>query len=350
MSVVQKLLVPIAWFYGSFLWLRNVAYDLKMIRIYRAKIPVISVGNMTVGGTGKTPFIEYLLVHYSAQNINACVISRGYKRTTSGLQVVSDGKRIFGNALEYGDEPLQIAKKFPHSIVVVDEDRSRAVDYVTKRFNPALILLDDGFQHRSLGRNVDIVMIDGRKNLVKTPMLPAGRRREPLSALQRADLLVFTQVTSSSNDILASLKKYATAPSVGVRRQAKQFHSLANDRTASIDIFRNAPCVAFCGVGNPQGFKTTLAEIGVNILDFLIYPDHHIYSGAELANIRRHFELHKAQYLVTTEKDAMRLQSLNKNLDFPWDLCYFLEIEMTMVAGESILRYVLKEKIDRYLD
>lgn len=328
------------------MFLRNVAYDFQLIPIHRPKAPVISVGNLTTGGTGKTPFVEYLVRYFIQQGMRTCVISRGYKRTTKGLHLVSDGTRVFGDAFICGDEPYQIANKFPQTIVIVDEKRTRAVDFALKRFTPGIIILDDGFQHRSIARNLDIVIIDGKKNLAKMPMLPAGQRRELLSGLRRADLLVFNHVNASSYDVLESLSKYSNAPSVGISYHAKELHPLLNGRVISIGDLREVKCLAFCGVGNPQAFRTTLLDLGIHIVDFLVYPDHYHYTAHDLLMMKKHFDIRKAEIIITTEKDAMRLRAIVKPESLPIQSCYFIEIAINIIAGEGLLKYALKEKIN----
>jgi tetraacyldisaccharide 4'-kinase len=344
--ISNKLLLPLGWLYGFIIRVRNLLYDFKILHTRNFDIPIISVGNMTAGGTGKTPFVEFLVRYYLEFGVKVCVISRGYKRTSAGMKLVSDGKRIFGSGLENGDEPQQIAEKFPNVIVIVDEKRVRAVDYALSQYRPSIILLDDAFQHRSLGRDLDIVMVDGRTNLLKIPMIPAGTRREPLSALRRADLFVFTNVNATSQPALNSLKSHTTVPTVGLKYEVKRVWSCSNQESISVNDLVGAECIVFCGVGNPRGIRQTLSELKMKIVEFMPFPDHHIYTMPELQNIKRYFEIRNAKYIITTEKDAMRLKSLVKDEQFPWHKCYYLEVDVSFIAGESLLRYALKQKID----
>jgi len=346
MSLARIFLAPVSWFYQIFLWFRNMAFDMKFKRTYHAQVPVISVGSMVKGGSGKTPVIEYLLSRYTLQGIKICVVTPGYQRTSQNMHIVSDGKKVSGSAFQCGDESFQIARKFPQAIVVVDDNFTRAIDFVQNRYQPHLIILDDAFHERSIARNFDILVLDGRKNLRKTPLWPAGKRREPLSALRRANMCFFTNVTSSSQAVLGSLKKYSAAPAIGVRYAPKQFRSLVTNEVLAVSDFKNVPCVVLSGIGSPQSFRNTLTEIGIQIAEFFVYADHHFYTEADLSNVNRHFEMRKARFIVMTEKDAVRLQALPREVNFPWEACYYLEIEAAVVSGESILNYTIKEKID----
>ncbi|MBI5021824.1 MAG: tetraacyldisaccharide 4'-kinase [Ignavibacteriales bacterium] len=339
------MLLPLSWVYGWIMSLRNILFDFKIFRTRYFSIPIISVGNITAGGTGKTPFVEYLVRYYLEFGVKVCVISRGYKRSTIGMRVVSDGNKIFGDAHSNGDEPQQISEKFIGVIVIVDEKRVRAVEYAIKRFQPSIIILDDAFQHRSLGRNIDIVMIDGKINLRKTKMIPAGNRRESLGGLRRADLLVFSNVSATSQNVLNSLKPYSSASSVGIKYNIKTIRSLSTNQTISVNDLVGASCIVFCGIGAPAAFRQTLAELKVNVVEFMVYPDHHYYTIDEIQNIKRYFDIRKAKYIITTEKDAMRLR--NQGEQFPLQSCYFIEVEVSFIAGETLLHFALKEKIDK---
>ena len=344
----RNLLLPFAWIYGWIMILRNLFFDFNIFRVRKFDIPIISVGNITTGGTGKTPFVEYLVRYYQEYGVKVCVISRGYKRSTENTRLVSDGKRIYGDASVNGDEPQQIAEKFPNVLVIVDKKRVRAVDYAIKRFQPSIIILDDAFQHRSLGRNLDIVMIDGRISLPKTKMIPVGNRRESLSGLRRADLLVFSNVSATSQQVLNSLKRYSSASSVGIKYNIKTVRSLSTNQIISVTDLVGAPCIVFCGIGAPAAFRQTLTNLKVNVVEFIVYPDHHLYTIDEIENIKRYFEIRKAKYIITTEKDATRLRTLCKGEHLPLQSCYYIEVEVSFIAGETLLQYALKEKIDRH--
>jgi tetraacyldisaccharide 4'-kinase len=340
--MLRILLIPFSWLYGIGISLRNLLYDIGLMPVFRSPVPVISVGNITVGGTGKTPFVEYLVRRYLEKGIKPCVISRGYKRLTRGMQVVSDGVNINGTALSAGDEPYQIAKKFSGAMVVVAEKRAVAADFVIKQYKPQLFILDDGFQHRSMGRDIDIVMIDGTRKLTEIHLLPAGRRRDHISSLRRADVLINTH--ADKNEALPF-----DANKIEMRYKVNRFHSLATDKSYSLEQMRGKRCVVFSGIGNPESLNSTLKEAGIEILASHEYPDHYTYREKDLDVIQRSMETTKGDFVVTTEKDAIRLESLELPPSFPIQLCLSLIIEAVIVRGEDVLSQILNEKIDQII-
>ena len=197
MSLLKILLYPFSILYGFIIVIRNLFFDIGIFKTRKVNVPVISIGNITAGGTGKTPIVEYLTQYFLEQNHKVAVISRGYKRKTKGTVVVSDGKLLIYNASECGDEPLQIASKFPEAIIIVDENRYRAAKLAEEKFKCDIILMDDGFQHRNLHRDFDVVVIDVTKPPNKEGLLPSGFKREPLSSLKRADAIIFSRWNDS---------------------------------------------------------------------------------------------------------------------------------------------------------
>lgn len=342
MMLSRTLITPFSWLYGVGIFFRNLMYDTGIMRVFRSPVPVISVGNITAGGTGKTPFVEYLVNRYIAKGYRPCVLSRGYKRLTRGMQVVSDGLKISGDALTSGDEPVQIAKKFPGAMVVVAEKRAAAADFILKRYKPELFILDDGFQHRSMGRDLDIVIIDGTRELDKIPLLPAGLRREHISALKRADLLIRSH--AEKNEALAP-----EIPKIDMRYEVKIFRSLAADNSYTPGQMQGKRCVVFAGIGNPESLMSTLKAINIEIMAFHKYPDHYAYTENDLGTIRRSMETTKGDFIVTTEKDAVRLESLRLPPAFPMKLFLCVIIEAVIVRGEEVLSRILNERIDRQI-
>jgi len=340
-----KILLPLSWVYGFIMLIRNFMYDFGLLPIYRPEVPVISVGNITTGGTGKTPFVEFLLRYFLQRKIKTCVVSRGYKRNTKGTQLVSDGIRLYGDAASCGDEPFQIANKFREIIVIVDEKRKRGIMYALRQFSPKVIILDDGFQHRGVVRNLDILIVDSSKNLKEIPMLPAGQRREPLSGLKRADIIILNNVHQLPSEKLMNIFDGTLAPRVKMKYNAINVLSLKQAQSFPISTLKNKKCIAFCGIGNPNAFKTTLLEIGIQIVDFTVYPDHYVYSERDLLTIKDIFNLKKAEYIITTEKDAVRLQQTRIPDNFPAASCYYIDIEVNIIEGQDLLIDLLKQRI-----
>jgi len=263
---------------------RNWCYDVRIFRIHKMTVPVISIGNLTVGGTGKTPIVEYIVNYLQKSGKHPAVISRGYKRTTHGTFVVSDGKTCFGRADETGDEPMQIARKYPGVVVVVDERRSRGAAEALHRKNVDVLLLDDGFQHRALGRDLDVVVLDGSDPIMDQPVIPAGRRREPCSALRRAGVVAVTR-KPVSDEMRSFIKKYTDAPIVEVRFKPGALREGGKMKEVPRSVLEGQQCIAFCGIGNPQSFVLTIEQFGIQPLDVVYFPDHHHYSMSDVQTI-----------------------------------------------------------------
>ena len=336
----RPILLPLALLYGVVVRLRNWFYDKGVLKIEHVEVPVISIGNMTAGGTGKTPFVEYLARYFSAKGILTAIISRGYRRSSEGTQIISDGRTVFGTSASSGDEPYQMARKLPGMIVIVDEDRVRGARCAIRRYHPDLILLDDGFQHRRLHRDIDIVLIDATIDLPRISFLPAGMRREPLASLRRASLLALTRVDATLPTWSGSLNKFSSAPVIGVRFDPVRNFLVGSTTTNRNDGLGGRRCLAFCGIGNPMSFRRILEGMGLDVADFVSYSDHHRYSIEDFKYLKERFETTRAEIIITTEKDASRMSSSELPEFFPSHACYAVEIAATLTQGEETLHAI----------
>ena len=272
---------PLSALFGAAVRARNDLYDRGTLQVHRLQGPVVSIGNISTGGAGKTPFLLLLGELLKQRSILFDVLSRGYRRETSGVALVDPS----GTARQFGDEPLLIARKLGVP-VVVGEDRYAAGIYAEQNFGPQLHLLDDGFQHRRLARDFDIVMLTPAD--VGDTLLPVGRLREPLSSLARADAIVLSGNLSSE-----------AAPASVKRRWRVQ-------RSLFAPQIKEA-CVAFCGIARPEPFFTQLRQAGLNILASHAFRDHHPYHAGDIRRLLRLREEARASAFVTTEKDAVNL-------------------------------------------
>ena len=336
-------LLPVSWLYGAIVGIRNACYDLQMARTVHVAVPVISVGNITVGGTGKTPFVEYLMTFLQQKRI--ALVSRGYKRTSRGTVIVSNGKERTAGVDAAGDEPFQIARKFPLAAVIVDERKARGARFAVEQFHPDVILVDDGFQHRSLGRTLDIVMLDGRLPLKETALLPLGRRREQLSSLRRADAVVISGTTGVSGD-RSDVREYSDAPQFRIRFKPVSLCNIVTGEKIAVESVSGKSVVAFCGVGNPVSFRQTLDEVGVKVASWMTFPDHYRYSESDLEILRSERENLKADFIVTTEKDAVRLLPLSSMQAVTAPLFYYIDIEVVVAGGEAELQALIRSALD----
>ncbi len=275
---------PLSAAYGAVVAARNTFYDRRWLSSRKLQGPVISIGNLSAGGSGKTPFVILLGELLKARGIPFDVLSRGYGRKTRGVLLVDPG----GLPRDFGDEPLLIARSL-RSSVVVGEDRYEAGRFAEAQFGPQIHLLDDGFQHRGLARDFDIVMVtpeDARDRL-----LPAGRLREPLHALRRADAVVLSSGASAAS---FSLSERNDKLVWRVRRGI---------------VAQNIPPrpVAFCGIARPQNFLLQLRAAGVDPVAEALFRDHYSYTEKDVRDLLHLRERSEAGGFVTTEKDAVNL-------------------------------------------
>lgn len=276
---------PLSLAYGAVTSLRNLAYDTGFLS-GQLRGPVISVGSISAGGAGKTPLVLLLGELLKQRNIAFDVLSRGYGRKSKGVRLVDSA----GEAAEFGDEPLLIARRLGVS-VVVGESRYEAGLFAERRFGPQLHLLDDGFQHRALARDFDIALLTEAD--VDDRLLPAGRLREPLTSLERADAVVFAGCLK-----VKERKSGHKSKSIGCWR----IH-----RSVTVPQPLPMPPIAFCGIARPDNFFQDLAEAGVRPADKIRFPDHHSYSEADIAHLRQMRDSNSAVGFITTEKDVINL-------------------------------------------
>lgn len=273
---------PLGALYGAAIGLRNGLYDRGTLQARRLQAPVVSIGSISAGGAGKTPFLIMLGEILKERGVAFHVLSRGYRRKTKGVRLVDPA----GTAAEFGDEPLLIARKLGVP-VIVGEDRYAAGRFAEEKFGAQAHLLDDGFQHRRLARDFDIVLLTQRD--LHDRLLPGGRLREPLSSLARASALVFIDDAAS-----------ATTP---IRN-----HQLTwRVRRSIVPPETKEACFAFCGIARPESFFTDLGKAGVRVTGTRAFRDHHAYTAQDVEALYRQGQRSGATAFATTEKDGVNL-------------------------------------------
>lgn len=341
------LLVPFSWLFGLGVMFRNFLFKVGILRATKISVPVISVGNLAIGGVGKTPLVEFLALRLRRQRRRVAVVSRGYKRKSRGYVVVSDGGALTVGAAQGGDEPAQLASKLQGVIVISDEQRDRGVRRAVKELSAEIIILDDGFQHRYVARDLDIVILSAKEILSGDRLLPAGFRREPLSSLQRADLIVISRCHDLEyyHQALEVLRRRFRTPVMGIDVRPRKIHPANSQSTLKLNKLAGKRVIAFSGIGDPDSFRRTLSLLDANVIQHVIFQDHHSYSMSDLASISTVFAQHSADLLITTEKDFKRLQGVGdpgreflKNRPI-----YYLEIESKIIAGGDELDKLLKK-------
>jgi tetraacyldisaccharide 4'-kinase len=340
------LLWPSSFLYLLLIETRNFLYNHNIIKINKYDTPIISVGNITTGGTGKTPIVMSLIALLEESYPVIAVVSRGYKRKSTGVLIVSDGMGKILDSEQGGDEPVLIARKFPYCPVLVAEKRSRGVEEALKCFTPDLIILDDAYQHRSVYRDCDIVLVHSKQKLKNDHLLPMGNLREPLKNLKRADLFIMTGLNEWENKIdepavkeLKPLFRSITRCTGYVKTDMILQKELSN--------LYGKTAIAFCGIANPDNFRILLTSLGVDLIEFYTYPDHYNYRREDFVQLKSSCRQIPCDYLITTEKDLVKWMAPD---EAPANLIA-LSIETILVENETILQKIktnldMKTKID----
>lgn len=323
--------------YRGLLGTRDWLYACRLLRSRGVACPVVSIGNLTVGGTGKTPATELAVRTLLDLGRRPAVVSRGYGRRTTGMQIVADTASIRLDAEDAGDEPFLLARRLPGVPVVVGSNRWEAAGLAMERFAVDTIVLDDGFQHRTLAKDLEIVMARVDRPWGNGRLLPAGPLREPLAALARAHLVVVTGVDRAEDlaEVSAVVRRYAAnVPVLGGRYVPTECWEAGIRRTVPLPALAGTRLLAFAGIAAPHGFERTLAELGVAIEGVIPFPDHHWYSPADVEALEARASGLGMDGFITTEKDWVRLRKLR----LPRRPLYVLGVRLELLAGSIVWR------------
>ncbi len=319
------LCAPLGVVYSSLAGLRTQLYSQGLLKSSQLSVPVVSVGNLTVGGTGKTPLVAQLLHWAQERGLRVGVVSRGYGSRFEGTQRVRPGDPPL-----FGDEPQMLANQFPEVPVYVDPKRVRAAEVLLRDQQVDLILADDGFQHLKLKRSLDIVVIDALEPSWHYRPLPWGRARESLAGLSRASYLVLTKVNFVSEEDRQRLRLslHSWAPSVPVVVAELAFSHFSDLNSGEDLDLSGQSLVAVSGIGRPEGFKKLLEGQKIKVLEHLVFADHHNYGLRDLKKIATRIQASGAKGVVVTAKDAVKLKAMET--DFP---LYVAHVELKFLEG-----------------
>jgi tetraacyldisaccharide 4'-kinase len=312
--------------------LSSLVLWLRAARPASFDVPIVSVGNLTTGGTGKTPFVIYLARRLARAGRTVAVVSRGYRRSGGGVVVVSRGDRPLVRWHEAGDEPYLIALVTKGIRVVVAARRADGVRYAVGRLGADVVLLDDGFQHVELGRDLDILVVDAAHPLGNGHLLPAGVLREHPLGVRRAGLLVATRCDAAGGASRVARTLGALVPGVPIvetRMKPVEFWDVTSGATLSPSSLRGAAAFALSGIADPEGFERTLEAFDIHLAGRLFFPDHHRFTAGDLALVEEAVRAARASVILTTEKDAVRLAGWSPPVPL-----VALGIELEVLAGE----------------
>jgi tetraacyldisaccharide 4'-kinase len=351
---INKWLLPLSWLYGLIVGIRNELFELKILKTRRFNIPVISIGNITVGGSGKTPHVEYL-IRLLKDKMNVAVLSRGYKRKSHGYVLATTDTPM----QDIGDEPYQMKTKYPKVHVAVDKNRCEGISRLTtdkETCDTDVILLDDAFQHRYVQPGINILLVDYHRLIIYDKLLPAGRLREPLSGKHRADIVIITKCPKDLNpiDYRVLSKAMDLYPFQQLYFTTLEYCELepifSNKKNLLLTDIRGWNILLLTGIATPQHLKEDLNEYtGNNALTTLSYPDHHTFTKKDIRLINETFErMSTPKIIIITEKDKARLigieglsAEIKENIySLPIKVRFMLDKEKTF--NDKIISYVRK--------
>ncbi|MFH1380234.1 MAG: tetraacyldisaccharide 4'-kinase [bacterium] len=340
---LNVLLIPLSWIYRIICALRSAGYRIGILPVKRLDVPVVCVGNLTTGGTGKTPAVIMIAKKIIDLKQQPAILLRGYKRNSKGTKIVSDGFKIVAAYRQAGDEALMLSQELPSVPIIVDHDRIRGGREMVKRFQPGLILLDDGFQHHGIHRDMNILMVDCLNPWGGGRLIPAGHLREPLNAVKRADVVVLTHgnlVSSAEIDDIKTiiLRHNKSAHILTSEHMPVQLTGHGTSCAHKISFLREKKVTLLSAIGNTDSFTKTVALLGASIVKINSYPDHYVFTQRDLDDIVSFSEKHNS-IIVTTAKDAVRIpQQIH-----PINMLYVLHIVLHITEGEHLLFDALRK-------
>ena len=321
-------------------YFRTRLYERGWLTRRRLPCPVISVGNLTAGGTGKTPMAMWVAEKLLEQGKKPCILSRGYRRKSQReFSLVSDGTSVLAGLHEAGDEPYLMATRCPSVVVAVGADRYALGRWVLSQLPIDCFILDDGFQHLSLERDVNLLLVDSSDTAGMKELLPVGRLREPLGEARRASDIVLTRIedTSMIPNVLKPIERAmgSSIDPIPTRFTVKKLLG-ASDSVPPSDV-RGKKALIFSGIGNPKQFHRTVTTLGVQVVDELVFRDHEAYVPSRVEDIHRRIEQSQPDLVLTTEKDLIKVQS---SWSIPTPL-FAICLELEFLDGQSRLEKAL---------
>jgi tetraacyldisaccharide 4'-kinase len=334
-KLLRLALAVLSLFYAIAVFIRNRLYDFSILRKRKVNAAVISIGNITTGGTGKTPLVAYLGNYFTSRGITAAILTRGYKALKN----------------DFSDEPAMLVKACPKAKVMVNPDRATGAEKAISEYGAKLLIVDDGFQHRKLARDVDIVAIDATIPFGKGKILPAGLLREPVSSLKRADAVVITRINQTQPENIGQIKSRISAvnPDIVFATAVHKpiYAKLMKDQRISLEQLAEKKVYAFCGIGNPDSFFQTLEELALNIVGTRVYNDHHSYTDSDIEAICRQGRYQQADMIITTQKDWIKTALLcMEKFDIP---IAHLAVELEFIDGRQEIINLIESAMKKYV-
>ncbi len=335
------ILFPLSLLYWGVIFCRNIFYNLGIFVSHKLPCKVISIGNITTGGTGKTPAVIFFAELLKKRGFRIGILTRGYGRNSKGTIDLNSEISNKKNWKYFGEEPVLISQKLIDIPIVIDNNRYRGGRYLYDKYKPELIILDDGFQHRSLKRDIDINLINANQPKHFYKLLPYGLLREPFHHLKRSDVVIVTKmnIKNPSRFIINKLR------SLNINHYHSTFESsshLLDINGAKVDLtkIKNKRALAISGIGDPLSFELILKMQSIDFIDHITFNDHHEYEDDDFRIIENQIINHNPDFLITTEKDLIKLKYANKNI-----INKLFALPIGFMISKSCLDFIL-QKLD----
>ena len=332
-SIISSFL---SFIYGSLVSIRSFFYEAKIFSTKSLKCKVISIGNLTAGGSGKTPTVEYISNLLQTKGYRVGIISRGYKRKSKSTLVVTDGINKPKSWENVGDEPFLLAHKLENVPIVVGSSKYKAGHMMIEKFQPDVILIDDGFQHLSLDRDLDIVLVNSKEIKSDHKLIPSGKLREPMSNLNRADLIIITKsnITQPSNYLINKIESF-NRPTIYNEIQIHDLLQYKSNRSNKLEKIADKKVYLFSALGDNESFKKIMDNTDAQIVGHSKYPDHHHYTFDDLKDIEQEATKCNAELLITTEKDLVKINFQNGKINI-----YAIRMKMVYNPENLFIEYI----------
>ncbi len=345
MKFLKIILAPFVLLYKLIILIRNLFFDKAVFKSEKVNAKVISVGNITVGGSGKTPLVIYVTNLLKSSGYKVGVLSRGYGRRSSGYKLVSKGEEILTSVEECGDEIYHTSLECKVA-AAVSENRVKGAKRLIEEAKIDSIVLDDAFQHRWIARDIDLVIIDqsfvNNKSFFSHNLLPSGDLREGFDSLKRADAIIVNRKFLEREEIIPDMKKYFDGKKIFTSYyKAISFVDAMRKIEYNLEDFKGQDSLVVSGIANPQSFLNVLRKVHVNTQNKLIFRDHKNYTLKEVQQIRKRFYTTNSHSVVTTEKDAVKLSRFNREFD-DVDI-FYLKINLCVDDEESFKQYIINK-------
>ena len=341
-KAILKVLYPLSKIYGFVVKTRIFFYKRDFLKTVRLPVPVISVGNITVGGTGKTPIVEYISRYLQKKGKRVAILSRGYAAT------IKQENSSFVNHV-CNDEYLLFQENIPDIPNLLNKDRVKSGREAISHFQAEYLVLDDGFQHLRLARNLDIVTIDALNPFGYEHIVPRGMLREPLESLKRADMIMLTHVDQCNQDKITVMINrlrgiVGQIPIVETVHKLMCLESSKGGETMDVTWLQGKKVFAFCAIGNPASFRKSIECLGGELLGFRVFPDHHVYTPSELKALNAEAQRVRPDAIIVTQKDKVKM----KNGNMLWNFSLWtLKMEICIVKGCEVFENKINAMLNR---